>query len=88
MGAGAAKAAAPGGGVDAGGGGKSEQGAKGYCRKGEAMRKKHFRRRWSVRQKFFQTRAGKRLQSAVYSLHMKFPENKALKRLLYFLLPF
>ena len=70
MGAGTAKAAAPGGGVDAGGGGKSEQGAKGYCRKGEAMREKCFRRRWSVRQKFFQTWAGKRLQSAVYELCM------------------
>lgn len=61
-------------------------------RKGPWTRKIHFwrkhRRLWRVRQRFFQTRAGKGLQSAVYSLAQKFPENKALERLLFHLLPF
>lgn len=49
--------------------------------------RKH-RRLWTVRQRFFQTRAGKRLQSAVYHLAQKFPESKMLERLLFHLLPF
>ncbi len=49
--------------------------------------RKH-RRLWSVRQRFFRTRAGKGLQSVVYRLAQKFPENKALERLLFHLLPF
>ena len=43
---------------------------------------------WSVRQCFFQTRAGKRLQSAVYRLAQKFPESKVLEQVLFHLLPF
>ena len=61
-------------------------------RKGPWTRKLHFwrkdRRFWTVRQHFFRTRAGKGLQSAVYRLAQKFPENKALERLLFHLLPF
>ena len=49
--------------------------------------RKH-RRLWTVRQRFFRTRAGKGLQSVVYRLAQKFPENKALERLLFHLLPF
>ena len=37
-------------------------------------------RLWAVRQRFFRTRAGKGLQSAVYSLAQKFPESKVLER--------
>ena len=61
-------------------------------RKGPWTRKLQFwrkhRRLWAVRQRFFQTRAGKGLQSAVYSLAQKFPENKVLERALFHLLPF
>lgn len=61
-------------------------------RKGPWTQKLHFwrkhRRLWKIRQRFFQTQAGKGLQSAVYSLAKKFPENKVLERALYSLLPF
>ena len=103
MGAGAHKAAAFGGWMDAGGGGAGEPGASGDYRKAEGgeagvnrkgpwTRKLHFwrkhRRLWTVRQRFFHTRAGKGLQSAVYSLAQKFPESKVLERVLFHLLPF
>lgn len=61
-------------------------------RKGTWKRKLLFwrkhKRLWTVRQRFFQTRAGKGLQSAVYCLAQKFPENKVLERVLFALLPF
>ena len=61
-------------------------------RKGPWTRKLQFwrkhRRLWAVRQRFFRTRAGKGLQSAVYSLAQKFPESKVLERALFHLLPF
>lgn len=60
--------------------------------KGPWTRKLHFwrkhRRLWTVRQRFFRTRAGKGLQSAVYRLAQKFPESKVLERVLFHLLPF
>lgn len=103
MGAGAPQTATPGGGLDAGGGGTGEPGASGGYRKAEGGEagmnrkgpwtrkllfwRKH-RRLWTVRQRFFRTRAGKGLQSVVYRLAQKFPENKALERLLFHLLPF
>lgn len=103
MEAGAHKAAASGGWMDAGGGGAGEPGASGgygkaeggetgVSKKGPWTRKLHFwrkhRRLWAVRQCFFRTRAGKGLQSAVYSLAQKFPESKVLERALFHLLPF
>lgn len=103
MGAGAPQTATPGGGLDAGGGGTGEPGASGGYRKAEGgeagmnrkgpwTRKLHFwrkhRRLWTVRQRFFRTRAGKGLQSAVYRLAQKFPESKVLERVLFHLLPF
>ena len=103
MEAGAHKTAAPGGWMDAGGGGAGEPGASGgygkaeggeagVSKKGPWTRKLHFwrkhRRLWAVRQRFFRTRAGKGLQSAVYSLAQKFPESKVLQRALFHLLPF
>ena len=103
MEAGACKAAASGGATHAGGGGAGEPGASGDYRKAEGgeagvnrkgpwTRKLHFwrkhRRLWTVRQRFFRTRAGKGLQSAVYSLAQKFPESKVLQRALFHLLPF
>ena len=103
MGAGAPQTETPGGGLDAGGGGtgepgtsggyrKAEGGEAGMNRKGPWTRKLLFwrkhRRLWTVRQRFFRTRAGKGLQSVVYRLAQKFPENKALERLLFHLLPF
>ena len=103
MGAGAPQTATPGGGLDAGGGGTGEPGASGGYRKAEGGEagmnrkgpwtrkllfwRKH-RRLWTVRQRFFRTRAGKGLQSAVYSLAQKFPESKVLERALFYLLPF
>ena len=103
MGAGAPQTATPGGGLDAGGGGTGEPGASGGYRKAEGGEagmnrkgpwtrkllfwRKH-RRLWTVRQRFFRTRAGKGLQSAVYSLAQKFPESKVLERALFHLLPF